>query len=53
MDDVLGDKKIEYSNKTYIFPSIIASRLNLYSPLATNPLLFYTKHIELLIGLIK
>ena len=44
MDDVLADKKTEYSNKMYVFPSTIASRLNLYLPLATNPLLSYQAH---------
>ena len=44
MGDVPADKKTEYSNKMYVFPSTFASRLNLYSPLATNPLLFYQTH---------
>ena len=44
MVDVIADKKIEYSSKMYVFPSTIASQLNLYLPLATNPLLFYQTH---------
>ena len=44
MGDALADKTIEYNNKMYVFPSTIASRLNLYSTFATNPLLFYQTH---------
>ena len=44
MDDVEADEKIEHNNEMYVFPSTMALRLNLHSPLAINRLLFYITH---------
>ena len=44
MDDVEANENIEHNNEMYVFPSTMALRLNLHSPLAINRHLFYITH---------